>query len=109
MDIFNHSLESFAAFKFLPITEDAEPAGEMSEKWEMVFSQINRISVWRFVGPLTEWYCLDLFVGDRHDSFEMSQFEGIKWTHKETLWLATLPEVIEFVATVAELNIDEAV
>lgn len=108
MNIFNHDLASFSTFKFLP-NDTSIKIDAMGERWEMVFSQINRISVWRFQNDEGGWYCLDLFTGDRHDSFEMEQFEGVKWTHTQTLWLSTLQEVIEFVAVVAELDIDESV
>jgi len=107
INIFNQKdLSEFDQFKFLPQTDD-DRVEMMGEKWEMVLSQKNRVSIWRFIGQKTEWYCMDLFVGDRCDSFEMEQFEDMTWTRTQTLWLSTLDEVIQFVGVLAKLDIDE--
>ena len=103
---FNHDLASCNHLNFLPQTDD-DPVGAMGEKWEMVFNQNHRLSIWRFIGAEKEWYCLDLFIGDTCDSFEMEQFAGTTWTRTETHWLPDLDEVIEFVSVLAKAIIQE--
>ena len=101
MDIFEIDLHNFSKLTFMPITDET-PIDSMGEVWEMVLNQTSRISVWQFQSGQKSWYCIDLFIGDDADSFEMSRWSNTKFTPTQTLWLETWNDVLTFVQIVAE-------